>query len=520
MRARRIPPPLPSPCVHAVHIRDIKPTSHPSASTRDAAVHVRASPWLSPEHPDPERFHLNTLAPLLNAYQKEYGIKLVVFIDFCSLFQKPRDEAQDALFAQGLAALTLIYGHQHTTVWCLTRAPPGTARGYRDRGWCTFEPTVASALKVSLYLLDMGLLEVAPSAVTDFQAEVMNVCDKGSRRPPLTREAFAEVLATKHFTNGSSDHELVVRLYGDFAREALGSAKALTFGSLDWGDAEARQVAAAMPLCPGLLSLNLGSNDKIGDDGVRALAASLPRGLEQLDLSCNEVGTAGASALLAVIPASLRVLNLDGNPCAAGCPVANARTRKAVEQQVRFFFGGEKAAVRAEVKAARSAHRATARNGSTHVDIEGQVCARRLRCTGRPYGLVPDQTPAIAIPLYLITCCRERAWYWRLLDPYRGEWLLSADAPLVEGAPHYERRLRSGVTKHLFRFVEPATGTAAWRVGPTPGEAACTVMTYVTSAMRPTGLEWQVDTGDRDVDDAGFAFAEMGGQADGRRAGA
>ena len=220
-----------------------------------------ASPWLSPEHPDAERFHLNTLAPLLNAYQKKFNFKAVVFIDFCSLFQKPRDGAQDALFAQGLDALTLIYGQQHTKVWCLTRAPPGTARGYRDRGWCTFEPTVASALKLSTNLLDMGLLKVAPSAVTDFEAEVMYVCNRKSRRPPLTREAFAEVLATKHFTNGSSDHELVVRLYGDFAREALGSAKALTFGDLGWGDAEARQVAEAMPLCSGLLSLNLGNND-------------------------------------------------------------------------------------------------------------------------------------------------------------------------------------------------------------------------------------------------------------------
>ena len=58
------------------------------------------------------------------------------------------------------------------------------------------------------------------------------------------------------------------------------------------------------------------------------------------------------------------------------------------------------------------------------------------------------------------------------LDPYRDEWLLSADKPLDEGAPHYERRLRSGATKHLFRFVEPATGTSNWRflLGPTPGE--------------------------------------------------
>ena len=75
----------------------------------------------------------------------------------------------------------------------------------------------------------MGLLEVAPSAVTDFQAQVVQVCKKG-RRPPLTADAFAAVLASKHFTNGKSDHALVVRLYAEYLSEALGSAVALGFG--------------------------------------------------------------------------------------------------------------------------------------------------------------------------------------------------------------------------------------------------------------------------------------------------
>ena len=113
----------------------------------------------------------------------------------------------------------------------------------------------------------------------------------------------------------------------------------------------------------------------------------------------------------------------------------------------------------------------------------------------------------------------RRASYWRrLIDPYRGEWLLSADAPLVEGAPHYERRLRSGATRHLFRFVNPATGRPSWRLGPTPGQAVATAMTYVTDAMRPTGLEWKVDDGPGFADDAGFAFVEMRGRGEeGRR---
>ena len=356
----------------------------------------------------------------------------------------------------------------------------------------------------------MGLLEVAPSAVTDFQAQVTNVCMTG-RRPPLTADAFAAVLASKHFTNGKSDHALVVRLYADYLNEALGSAVALGFTNVGWRDAEALQLADALPLCPRLTSLAVGYN-AIGDAGVRALAANLPATLEVLDLSCNKISAAGAAALHAAgLPAALRVLNLDHNPCAARCPVANARTPAAVAQQARFF-GGEKAAVVAEVEAARRAARAAAQRGPSHVKIGGQEYARRLRCTGRADLGGPDPPPlAIAMPLYLLTCCRRRAWYWRRLDPYRGEWLLSDDEQLCEGAPHYERRLRSGVTMHLFRYVEPDSGRATWRLGPSPGGATGSVTTYVTDAMRPTerSLGWEVVTGEGLVDDAGFAFVEV-----------
>ena len=52
------------------------------------------------------------------------------------------------------------------------------------------------------------------------------------RRACLTPGAFGAALATKHFTNGKTDHELVVGLYADFVREALGGATALDFGAL------------------------------------------------------------------------------------------------------------------------------------------------------------------------------------------------------------------------------------------------------------------------------------------------
>ena len=433
---------------------------------------------------------------------------------------RERTSAQAELFKQGLRAINVIYGQQHVKVWCLTRVPRHVDVDYFGRGWCTFELTIASVLKVSFNLLDMGKLQVAPSAVTDWIGQVQQVC-KAGRRAPLTPGAFGAVLATKHFTNGKTDHELVVGLYADFVREALGGATALSFNGLEWGDAEAMQLAEVLPLCTSLKSLSLGSNVNISDAGVRALAERLPSGLEELDLSENKFTAAGAAALVARVPASLRALNTEENRFR--CPVANARTRAAVEQQVRFFQG-EAAAVKAEVKAARRAALAAARSGPSHVVLDGQVCARRLRCTGR--GIVglgtsirtwhrtgsPDKpSPYIALPVYLLTCCRQRGRHWRWLDPYRGEWLLSTDEPLCEGAPHYERRLRSGVTRHLFLFNVPATGKCAWYLGPTPGTPTASVASYaVPKGTLPTQVrQWEVNDGTSFLDDPGFAFVEM-----------
>ena len=441
-----------------------------------------ADPWITAEHPDPEGFHLRTIAALLDAFCKYYGgtgENNAVFLDFCSLEQAPRSEEAEERFRRGLKAINLIYAHQVSFVLCLTVMPPGTARGYDARGWCFFERLVAGALKQPQYLLDVGKLQVAPDAVTDWFAEVERVCDVG-RRPPLTPAAFEAELRERQFTNGSTDHALVARLYGEFVEEALGAATWLNFKNIGWGDAQAEELAAVLPLCGRVRELNL-SRNAIGDRGAAALARSLPAGLEALDLSYNHNLTdEGVAALAAALPASVRAFNVQApaRKPPLRCPITNARTREAVDTIRRFYAGGDatQRAVVAEVAAAKEEAAKAAESGPAEVDVDGVRCARRIRCSSAGLGI----------------------WAGGICD---GVWYLSQEEPLIDGAPHYEHAMPgdTGEVIHLYQIHGSAGNIPGWMVGSTPGsEGGCSAFVDCINAnhdlARPTDVigRWTV----------------------------
>ncbi len=67
------------------------------------------------------------------------------------------------------------------------------------------------------------------------------------RPPPSDPEAFAARLATRTFTNGKSDCELVAGLHAETFAATVGCARHLDFHRAGWGDAEAAQLAQVPP---------------------------------------------------------------------------------------------------------------------------------------------------------------------------------------------------------------------------------------------------------------------------------
>jgi Leucine-rich repeat (LRR) protein len=78
------------------------------------------------------------------------------------------------------------------------------------------------------------------------------------QQPPMAPSAFAALLETLTFTNGS-DREVVRNLYQQTMEDGFGGLTELNYDGLGWGDAEVAQLSATLEEvnCVGVVKLNL-----------------------------------------------------------------------------------------------------------------------------------------------------------------------------------------------------------------------------------------------------------------------
>jgi len=232
-----------------------------------------------------------------------------VFMDFMSLYQWPRTDAQDELFKIALSGMDCIYAHAKISVLKLTSSSVPGAVSYFERGWPYLESCLADAKPGGT----ANVYEFPEEWVSDSPWEMPDML-KG-RRPPVHPRKFEECLAAKIITN-KADQKKLVQLYKcNFG--ALVNGNSLCFQQVGWGPEEAGQLASVLPyFLHHLRALNLSSN-RIGDHGVCVLSCVLPHipELQSLELNYNFIGDEGALALKLVMPQSKKMvkLNLSGN---------------------------------------------------------------------------------------------------------------------------------------------------------------------------------------------------------------
>jgi len=243
--------------------------------------------WLGRDHPDANGFHLSIFAPLLQHYARHYEIgteNVAVFIDWCSLPQRPWSDADAKAHRRAMRTIDLWYAHTLTDVWLLS-AVPADAVPYTDRGWTRFESAAATLLHDAQSVLDLGRL---PEKWQSW-AEVIEHCGC-QRQPPQLPETFTQELDAKSFAY-PGDRKVVADKYWGVFQRAISCSEHLSYRGVAWADAEVRILAAALPQCSALRELDLRDND-VGARGGLLLARVLPhcQALETVKLSGNAIG--------------------------------------------------------------------------------------------------------------------------------------------------------------------------------------------------------------------------------------
>lgn len=243
--------------------------------------------WWSQIHPDPEGKQLRHLGQVLNAHIAHQG-DCAVFIDWCSLYQAPRTDAEEEAYLSCLDQMGLWYTHPRVKIWRMLAVPDGVPEGVvtSERGWLAFEKACSDLIHDSLDVID-----VATSVTSAFKPRLP------PRDPPLTPLGMEDLLRTKKFTV-AKDFSTLLALYQTVFFEVIASASVLSFANVGWDEKKAQTFAKVLPHCRFLMKLDLSCN-KMGDEGVGAVAEGIThcKNLETLVLRGTGMGDEGAVSI-------------------------------------------------------------------------------------------------------------------------------------------------------------------------------------------------------------------------------
>mmetsp|Transcript_89522 Transcript_89522/g.208505 ORF Transcript_89522/g.208505 Transcript_89522/m.208505 type:complete len:601 (+) Transcript_89522:23-1825(+) len=217
-----------------------------------------------------------------------------LFIDWCSFFQEPRSEEESVRFERGLADVDLWYAHASTSVWLLTKLPEEEgSTPYLERGWTTYEKSIAGMVKPDFKVLDLGGLA---EHEVPLEAPLAKICPTG-RVPPCPPDEFEALLGTKIFTD-VNDFSWVEWQYRRVFNATFAAGTSLEFNGLGWRAPEAAVLSRSLCLCERLRQLDLGLNN-FDDDAARDIATALPScsSLQTLQLYSNQIGAEGAGVI-------------------------------------------------------------------------------------------------------------------------------------------------------------------------------------------------------------------------------
>ena len=263
-------------------------------------VLVLSYPWNDAFHPDRLGETLRELLPVFEAMLDEarrwHPLGTVgVMVDYSSLPQEPRTEAEQQQFERGLGEMHRWYVHPATHVLVVatplpTGASYGNTRPYLARGWCYLEMRMAALVKRRNLLWDLRNLAEAVDEGGGSEYRTLKEGMNAGRLPPMSPDRVAAEMrrsvadGTLAFSH-AADEAVVLGMYRRGFEEAFRAAdKAdgeIYYNKLEWGDAEAELLAEAFEYmqahdCIPAAKMLLGQND-FSEQGKDKLHAAMLR---------------------------------------------------------------------------------------------------------------------------------------------------------------------------------------------------------------------------------------------------
>ncbi|CAE7444859.1 Nlrc5 [Symbiodinium microadriaticum] len=261
------------------------------------------------EQPESDCQMLELLAKMVEKHSQrlsleEHGTEFAIFLDWCSLYQQPRSEDEEATYQRSLQDMSAWYASPCTTKWFMPSSDS-------IHIWPCLQRMLANLSSESLVVeaseaVAQSSCPLSPSRPTLLQAS------GASGSPPTTPSAFNLMIQSQGF----DEHvvSLAQSLYHKAFTAVLGAQEWMDFSSRGWDDFHALRLAEVLVHSQHLVKLVLSENS-ISDVGMEAIAACLPGTLQILDISHNIISDVGAGCLagaLAKLP-ELRQLYISAN---------------------------------------------------------------------------------------------------------------------------------------------------------------------------------------------------------------
>eukprot|EP00439_Symbiodinium_sp_Y106_P062331 s1165_g9.t1 len=247
------------------------------------------------EQPESDCQMLELLAKMVEKHSQrlsseEHSMEFAIFLDWCSLYQQPRTEDEEATYQRSLQDMSAWYASPCTTKWFM---PSSDSMHI----WPCLQRMLATLSSESLVVeaseaVAQSSCPLSPSRPTLLQAS------GASGSPPTTPSAFK--LMTE--SQGFDEHmvSLAQSLYHKAFTAVLGAQEWMDFSSRGWDDFNALRLAEVLVHSQHLVKLVLSENS-ISDVGMEAIAACLPGTLQILDISHNIIGDGGAGCLASAL---------------------------------------------------------------------------------------------------------------------------------------------------------------------------------------------------------------------------